>query len=180
MRQFSHQQLLNLDLTRNDKVLEIGPNRRFGALNSKIFELMPETFFDLRTRIDRDGFQYWDLDSDPAVGSDFIGDLGSSTLLLPKEFFNVVVAFSVLEHTGNLIQAISNIRSSMVVGGVLHIITPWDLRFHGPRPDMWRISDDGYEFLLRDHFRLDAVLKLTNVFRQLSPVGIYVKAVRTL
>ena len=31
------------------------------------------------------------------------------------------------------------------------MLTPWNLRFHGPRPDCWTISDDGYGLFFRRH-----------------------------
>lgn len=169
----------NLRFQAGSRVLEIGPPRRKKADNSPIFEANPEWFYDLRSS-SRDQFDYFDLDSDPAVGADFTGDLGSESLEVPKGFFDEVVCFSVLEHIPNLPQAVNNLFSFLRPRGVLHVITPWDLRFHGPRPDCWRISDDAYEYLLSPRSDSVEISKIENPFRPLSPVGLLVRAVKAL
>lgn len=168
----------NLAFDAGAKVLEVGPPRPRKAKNSAVFRANPEWFYDLRSG-SVNQYEYYDLDMDPMVSADFCGDLGSSTLTIPKSFFDYVICFSVLEHVPNLNQAVLNLFDTLKPGGVAHIITPWDLRFHGPRPDCWRISDDAYEYLLSPYASMIKITKIDNPLRPLSPVGLIVEAVKT-
>ncbi len=168
----------SLQFDAGSKVLEVGPPRPHKAKNSAVFQSNPEWFYDLRGRGDNQ-YEYYDLDLDPLVSADFTGDLGSASLNIPTSYFDYVLCFSVLEHVPNLAQAVLNIFGILKPSGVAHIITPWDLRFHGPRPDCWRISDDAYEYLLAPYTANIEITKIENPLRPLSPVGLIVKAVKS-
>jgi hypothetical protein len=178
LREFTKSRLETIGIVSTDKVLEIGPNRSSGAKNSPIFQRHPHTFYDVKARSEKEGFSYFDLDIDPSVNPFFLGDISSSDFRLPEGMFDKVICFSVLEHVFELKTAVENIAGAIQNGGELHVITPWDLRFHGPRPDCWRISDDAYRLLLEPHFRKVDIHQIPNKKRPLSPVGLYVVATR--
>jgi len=178
LREFTKSCLETISILSTDKVLEIGPNRSSGAKNSPIFTRHPQTFFDMKVRSEKEGFSYFDLDINPSVNPAFLGDISSAEFRLPKSTFDKVICFSVLEHVFELKSAVEKIAGAIQHGGELHVITPWDLRFHGPRPDCWRISDDAYKLLLEPYFRKVDIHQIPNKKRPLSPVGLYVVATR--
>ena len=76
----------------------------------------------------------------------YIDSLDNPEWSAPEAGFSLIVASSVLEHISDLLGAIRDVARALMSGGTFLSITPWDIRFHGPRPDCWRISDDGYRF----------------------------------
>jgi SAM-dependent methyltransferase len=163
-------------LSEGSNLLEIGPPRVNGALNSPIYDKNPEWFFDLRQFSITHKLNYFDLDMDEKVNPDFLGDLGTPVNPLPKNFFNLVICYSILEHIPDLPTAINSIYECLAPGGEVQFITPWDLRFHGPRPDCWRISDDGYRWLLREKFDIIDIEFANQSERELSPIALFVTA----
>jgi hypothetical protein len=161
------------------KLLEIGPPRITGALNSGIYIDNPQWHFNLQQWCKSNSKTYASLDLDKNVNADFVGSIDDPNLISVhsglKEF-DRIVCFSVLEHCNNPFQAVENINQLLAPSGVVHFITPWDLRFHGPRPDCWRISDDGYRALLGDKFQIISIEYLPQPTRPLSPVAIYCEA----
>ena len=176
LREFTKARLIDIMFQPSDKVLEIGPSRSEGAVNSPVFLRYPGTYFDLKSRSVSSRFEYFDLDIDPGVNPTYLGDISKRESPLPSGVFDKIICFSVLEHIFDIQTAVDNIALALRREGELHIITPWDLRFHGPRPDCWRISDDAYRLLLTPVFREVVIHKIPNPARPLSPVGLYVIA----
>ena len=178
LRDFTVLKSERIRFSKSDNILEIGPPRLNGALNSPIYEGHPEWFVDLRKSCEAVGATYASLDIDPQVNPTFLGSLEDPILSLPEGQFTTVICFSILEHCQDLVTAVGNISKAMSSGSQVHFLTPWDLRFHGPRPDCWRISDDGYRWLLRNDFVIDEVEMLKQQNRELSPIAIYVCATK--
>jgi len=176
LREFTIKKSKSIKYSVSDRVLEIGPPRLSDALNSKVYQDHPNWFFSLEEVCESIGAQYASLDVDPGVNPTYLGSLENPNLDLPENHFTSVVCFSILEHCQDLVTAIGNISNSLAPGAKAHFLTPWDLRFHGPRPDCWRISDDGYRWLLRDKFEIEDIEYLTQPERELSPIAIYVRA----
>ena len=176
LRKFTIEKSAALEYSAEDFVLEIGPPRLENALNSPVFINHPEWYFSVQEACQVAGARYASLDLDPGVNPTYLGSLEDPELKLPTNQFTSVVCFSILEHCQDLASAVRNICKSMIPESRVHFLTPWDLRFHGPRPDCWRISDDGYRWLLRDSFEIEEIEYLNQVDRQLSPVAIYVRA----
>ena len=124
------------------------------------------------------GATYHSLDIDGTARPTFIGSVSDTKLKIQKKSYDEIIAFHVLEHTEDLVSAFRNFRKWLSPSGVLRIISPWDLRFHGPRPDCWRISDDGYRYLLGVEFDNIEFHYLSQRTRPLHPLGIYVKAIK--
>lgn len=176
LREFTLEKSNALRINLSDSILEIGPPRIVDALNSPIYERNPDWYFDLEEKCNVAGASYMSLDMDEGVKPNILGSLEDAELELPLETFDQVICYSILEHCQDLVRSIENIRKSLKRNGQVHFLTPWDLRFHGPRPDCWRISDDGYRWLLRDKFEILDIEYLQQRERELSPIAIYVNA----
>ena len=157
-------------------VLEIGPSVLEGAKNSAVFSENTKWFIDGRSEFQKLSKDYFTLDIDPTVGADFTGSIEDDVTAYVKGTFNSVVCFSVLEHCKNPFKVVESIHKILNPGGTAYFLTPWDLRFHGPRPDCWRISDDGYEALLGSLFSIKLIEKFKNPNRPLSPHALFVIA----
>jgi hypothetical protein len=181
LREFTLKKSYALFEEKFNNLLEIGPPRFSGSLNSTIYKSNPQWYFNMQELCEKSEISYSSLDIDESVNPTFLGSIENPNLVLKHEQlrnFSRVVAFSILEHVSNPFLAIQNIRRILSVGGEIHLITPWDLRFHGPRPDCWRISDDAYRHLLQSHFEIKKMEFLDQAERPLSPIAIYVVASR--
>jgi len=154
-----------------DPVLEVGPMSKDG-LNSSVFFRMPETFVDSRELFQRAGKKYMCIDTDSSSHPDVIGDFSNAASLFEAESIGTVVMMNFLEHMPDVWEVPRVLLKILKPSGRTFILTPWNLRFHGPRPDCWRISDDGYQALFGELFDIEALDKIECPGRALSPVGI--------
>ena len=175
LRIFSKSKLVEIAKIVASPTLEVGPSVKNGARNSPVFEHNPEYFLDFSSLLE-EKFDYQTLDIDPLVSPNYLGSIEDEELILPTQQFASIICFSILEHCLNPFAAVANIHKSLRNGGEAFFLTPWDLRFHGPRPDCWRISDDGYKSLFKNKFEIVTLEKLENPNRPLSPYAIYVHA----
>lgn len=152
-------------------VLEVGPMTRSGK-NSPVYGLMPDTYYDTRNSILARNIEYRSLDIDPESSPDICADFLSLREIIPKASVGTVILLSVIEHIPKLFEVPDIISYILKPKGRAYIITPWNLRFHGPRPDCWRISDDGYNALFSSRFNIIKLDKIECPGRPLSPVGI--------
>lgn len=152
-------------------VLEVGPMTREG-LNSSIYQTMPETFFDMRTEVLKKGLKYISLDIDPSASPDICCDFMLIKDHIEKNSIGTIVLMSCLEHMPRVFDVPKLIHEVLRPDGLVFILTPWNRRFHGPRPDCWRISDDGYRALFSDLFNILRLDKIDCPGRPLSPVGL--------
>lgn len=141
-----------------EPILEVGPAQPGG-----VFVRMPDTWFDLREMVKPKA--YFTLDRyGPA---DIVADI---TQLPPgyRNTFGTIVCLHVLEHVSNPFLALWNMARMLSAGGRLYVLVPWALRLHGPRPDCWRISDDGLRALATGWLDVESVEKIGD---GLNPVG---------
>ena len=153
-----------------EPVLEVG-RMVFDRTGPSVFDRMPETFVDSRELFADRGIAYTTMDIDPATKPDIVGDLADAKNLLEPESVGAVLLLHVIEHMPRVWEIPEVLKTILKPGGRAFILTPWNLRFHGPRPDCWRISDDGYEALFGDCFEIEALEKIGCPGRPLSPVG---------
>ena len=66
------------------------------------------------------------------VGADWVVDIGAPMQI--DRQFSKIIAFDVLEHIPNLVQAMANCRDLLEMGGEMHIHVPYDLS-HGAWQD---------------------------------------------
>ena len=152
-------------------VLEVGPMTHTGK-NSPIYEQLPDTYYDSRKAIIRRGLKYISVDIDESASPDICSDFLNLNRELEEGSIGTVILLSVIEHIPRLFDVPNVIDYLLKSRGRAYILTPWNLRFHGPRPDCWRISDDGYAALFSDKFDILKLKKIDAPGRPLSPVGI--------
>ena len=150
-----------------EPVLEVGPMVRAGVL-----ERYPEYFVDSRAIFG--GRRYLSMDLDPAMQPDVIGDIAELDKVVGSGKIGTVVALSVLEHVPRLWAVPSSLHAALRPGGLVCVQTPWNLRFHGPRPDCWRLSDDGYRALFEPLFEIVSLARTETPGRPLCPVSVEV------
>jgi hypothetical protein len=154
-----------------EPVLEVGPMTKVGP-GSPVFDRMPDTFLDSRELFLSKGKQYVTMDIDLTSKPDIVGDFSNAESLLRPSSFGTVVLLSCLEHVPQVWDVPRMLSKILKKGGRAFMLTPWNLRFHGPRPDCWRISDDGYHALFGELFVIEQLQKIECPGRPLSPVGI--------
>ena len=151
-------------------VLEVGPMTRSGQ-NSPVYAQFPETFFDSREAITARGLDYLSLDIDAGAAPDFCCSLLDAERHLAPGSLGAVIMMSCLEHMPAMFKVPALLHKLLQPGGEVFCLTPWNLRFHGPRPDCWRISDDGYRALFAEGFEITELSPIPCPGRPLSPVG---------
>lgn len=154
-------------------VLEVGPSTAEG-LNSPVNRRYPDSIFDLRGACITRGIPYRSLDIDPTASPDVVGDLADAPSLFEGERFGTIVLASCLEHMPRLFEIPRVLNDLLLPGGRAFALTPWNFRFHGPRPDCWRISDDGYRALFGPVLDVESVDRIACTGRPLSPIGLTV------
>lgn len=152
-------------------VLEVGPMTKEG-LNSPVYSYLPETFVDTRSLIQGLGVKYTSLDIDAAANPDIISDVMDVENHITPESIGTIFMMSCLEHMPKVFKIPMILNNILKPNGRAYLLTPWNLRFHGPRPDCWRISDDGYHALFDDFFIIENMEKIPCPGRPLSPVAV--------
>lgn len=134
--------------THNKRVLEIGPAIKERAAN-------PEYFIDTKKVLLEQGNSYTSLDIDPTSGADIIADVASLLNHVDKWSFDVIIGLEVLEHVRFLWKIPGIFFDALDNKGIFYISSPYYFVYHDPKPDYWRISQDGYKALFGDLFKLD-------------------------
>lgn len=137
-------------------IVEVGPAVPWGHA----YDAAPEAYVDTRTLFPG----VIRVDTDPATLPDICDDV----LHLDRHFapasVGAVLLLHVLEHMPAFWRLPALLHTLLRPGGLVFIQTPWNFRFHGPRPDCWRISDDGYRVLFGEQFTIRAL-------DQINPTG---------
>jgi SAM-dependent methyltransferase len=134
-------------------VLDVGPMWS----GSGVFKTYPELFVDARLLFEAKGVAYETMDIAAETGPDFVGDFTNGVRELPAARFGTVILNHCIEHMPRLFEVPLVLEKILKPGGRAFIATPWNFRFHGPRPDCWRISDDGYNALFEPTKGLEVV-----------------------
>ncbi|MDH0749776.1 methyltransferase domain-containing protein [Pseudomonas sp. GD03842] len=133
------------------RLLEVGPQDR---------SLVRESFHN---------FAVETFDIVDTYGPDLVGDITKVNTFIPDSAYDVVVCMEVIEHTLNPFDAVKEIRRVLKDGGHLLISAPLNWRIHGPSPDCWRITEHGWNALLRD-FDIVEIDILESPGRELFPI----------
>jgi hypothetical protein len=149
-------------------VLEVGPMDR----QSAVFRRMPETYIDTAALFRASGLEYSSMDTNPDIGADYVCDLLDAERTLDGRTFKTIILLSCIEHIPRVWEVPRALQSVLSRGGRAFILTPWNIRFHGPRPDCWRISDDGYEALFKGALTIESLEKIPCPGRPLNPIGL--------
>ena len=98
-----------------------------------------------------------------------VGDITKVNAAIPESAYDVVVCMDVSEHTLNPFDTVKEIRRILRHEGHLMISAPLNWRIHGPSPDCWRITEHGWNVLLRD-FDIVEIDILESPGRELFPL----------
>lgn len=156
-----------------EPVLEVGAMTWPDASDrTSVFRRMPDLFCDSRTLFREADKKYMSLDIRPDTGADISGSFLEGDSLLSPGSIGTLIMLSVMQHITRVWEVPRIAHRMLKTGGRAFLLTPWNLRFHGPRPDCWRISDDGYEVLFREGFEFECLDKIECPGRALSPIAI--------
>lgn len=133
------------------RLLEVGPQDRSKV--RECFENFKVDTFDIV-----DTYQ-------PAI----VGDITKENASIADSAYDCVVCLEVIEHTLNPFDTVKEIRRILKDGGHLLISAPLNWRIHGPTPDCWRITEHGWNVLLRD-FDIVEIDILETPDRELFPI----------
>lgn len=162
-----------------EPIVEIGPMIDDRQSNpTSVFHRFPELFLDSRALFQTKGKKYFSVDIIDHHSIDYRGSIYDINRFFAAGTVGTFIALSVIEHLENIWEIPPLLHGALQDGGRLCLQSPWDLRFHGPRPDCWRISDDGYKTLFGKHFDFIEFKKIENPKRPLSPfalIGILAK-----
>lgn len=159
-------------------VLEVGPMWS----GSGVFRKYPHLYVDTRALFAIKDVAYETLDIDAEIGCDYTGDFTEGIEVLPEGRFGTVILNHCIEHMPRLFEVPKVVAHILKPGGRAFLATPWNFRFHGPRPDCWRISDDGYEALFGSHpqLEIESIVKNPVTSQPLHPVSIHCIVRRTV
>ncbi len=152
-----------------EPILEVGPMADGRHDSASVFFRFPEYYVDTRSLFSSKGKRYISLDMDGSLKPDIVGDVADIDRLVDAGSVGTLIMLSVLEHVPRLWEVPAKAGTILKTGGWLCLQTPWNLRFHGPRPDCWRISDDGYHALFDSGFDFRLFDRVESEGRALMP-----------
>jgi SAM-dependent methyltransferase len=138
----------------------------------KVYEDYPELYVDTKQLFA--GRELIHLDIDPRTNPQICDDVVNIDRHFAPGTVGTVLLVHVLEHVTELWKLPAKLRTILKPGGRVFAQTPWNFRFHGPRPDCWRISDDGYEALFKDCLTIEEMEKVNPFDDYLHPLVINV------
>ena len=151
-----------------DPVVEVGRMLSTG----KVYDEYPELFVDTRQLFS--GRRLVQIDIDPLTKPDICDDVLNIDRHFQPATVGTVLLLHVLEHVTEFWRLPEKLHRILKPGGLVFVQTPWNFRFHGPRPDCWRISDDGYEALFKNWLKIRELEKVNPFDDYLHPLVINV------
>jgi hypothetical protein len=146
------------------KIVEVGKSVPEG----KVYEQYPQFYVNTKELVaPRELVQ---IDIDPLTEPDICCDIIEIDKHFDTGTVGAVILMHVLEHVKKFWLVPQKLHSILVPGGLVFIQTPWNFRFHGPRPDCWRISDDGYQALFDQGFEFVSLEQYNPMNEYLHPI----------
>jgi SAM-dependent methyltransferase len=126
---------------------------RYDSEHVSILEIGPQDHFSTKDCFLKAKISTFDIVSthDP----DIIGDITKKNISIPDNDFDIVVCMDVLEHTLDPFGAIEEIYRILSPDGLLLVSAPLNFRIHGPIPDCWRFTENGFRVLLKNFEIID-------------------------
>jgi hypothetical protein len=112
----------------------------------------PEYYLNTRKLIKGRGHEYISFDHNAQCRPDVLGDIINIDGYFEPESIQTIIAMSVIEHVPRIDMLPKLFYKILKPKGQVILQTPFNLRFHGPAPDCWRITDTGYHYLFGDYF----------------------------
>ncbi len=168
MKTISETDIRNLSIVRNSVTDFIYNASQLDEVGLKVLDIAPQDHngaaqFFKKSQIDT-------LDIDPNSGATYIADLcQDNSLLIPSNYYDVVICTEVLEHTLNPFKAADEILRVLKKDGICFVTTPFDLRIHGPLPDCWRFTEHGLKSVFSKFSDVN-IVEIENVSRFLMPI----------
>lgn len=135
------------DSTISGKVLEIGP---------QVQQNVPsEYFLNIKNTLVSRGVDYTSVDSNSKVGADVVSDILNLRRKFKKGTFDSIIALEVLEHVSEFWKVPRILHELLKPDGYIFITTPFYFLWHDPRPDYWRLSRDGLNFIFNPYFDIE-------------------------
>jgi len=101
---------------------------------------------------------------------DYRGNIEQLDSHFEESSIGTLIMLSVLEHLNKPWLLPFLAHKILKPDGLLCLQVPWNLRLHGPRPDCWRISDDGLHALFGQYFDFLCLDKVNAPDRELMPI----------
>ena len=139
---------------------------------SGVFQRMPETFVDSRDLFRVAGKKYLSVNTEASPDVDILSDFTSLNKTLEEESVGTTILLGCLEHMPRVWDVPRVLHKILKKGGRAFMLTRWNFRFHEPRPDCWRISEDGFHALFDEGFAIESLEKIECPGQPFSPVGI--------
>jgi SAM-dependent methyltransferase len=148
MRKQADRVCKELSTKTNLRVLEVGPS-------SAAYPESEETTTTaiLGPTLKAMGHTYETMDL--AGFADYLGNLENLAEAVDFQLFDVIIMLGVIEHVRRPWLLAEELYDSIVPGGCVYINTPFMFKLHGPSPDCWRISPEGFRSLFERHFSLE-------------------------
>ena len=156
------------DFAPQSPIIEVGRMLTEG----KVYDEFPQFYVDTTSLFA--GSTLIHLDIDPATKPDVCTNIVNVDQHFAPNSVGAVLLLHVLEHVTEFWKVPAKLRTILKPGGLVFVQTPWNFRFHGPRPDCWRISDDGYEALFKDCLTIKELEKVNPFDDYLHPLVINV------
>lgn len=154
-------ELANRDLP--EPIIEVGPMQ---VEENPVLARFPQFAVDSRTLFSGKDFKTFGL----AGKVDYKGDASMIGTIFPSNSIWTVIMMGVLEHITQPWRIAWQTYCALKPGGLLCLQVPWNLRFHGPRPDCWRFSDDGLHALFDQYFTFESLEMIETPSRMLMPI----------
>ena len=130
-------------------VLEIGPRTK-DQDNGLSKTLQPYLIYT-KEILERQKNTYKTCDLDKNIGANYQFDVNE---LYDKvgQIFDVIICCEVMEHTPEFWKLPKTFHKLLRDGGRIFVSTPFYFFHHDPRPDYWRFTEEGLNFLFSPYF----------------------------
>ena len=136
----------------NKTVLEVGPAFTVHGVGTK-------GAYDFNTKelLLKQGNEYISCDINPNSGADIISDIIYIRNYLDSNSVDAIIALELLEHVAQVWKVPPAFWEILKPHGKIYVSSPYYFIYHDPKPDYWRISQDGYQLLFGNLFKIDLV-----------------------
>ena len=142
---FIHEKILP-EITSGKNILEIGPAVEATTPHKDLY-------VDIKSYAINAGAKYVGCDISKEYNPDIVSDVLYLEHLFTKRNFDIIIALEVLEHTSEFWRVPKVFSNLLKKGGKIFVSTPFMFLWHDPKPDYWRFSPDGLEYLFKDLFK---------------------------
>lgn len=137
------------------KVLEIGPPNKQNFMAFPAKKYREQLWIDTGEALRANKNEYFTCEYKGGPNFDFPCDAADLLDYVPEETFDVVIALEVIEHSPRVWEMPEVFHKILKPEGRLYMSTPFFCRRHMPRPDLWRFTEEGLQWLFGEYFDLE-------------------------